>query len=131
MSTQETSVANISTYATAAVGVTTLSITSGVLVADTLASVSGYTTLQVGTNGAHVIDIPSTFLTTSGATLTVSVTSTLSVSLTGANLVGRFADGREAASEERTFDGVREHRQVGENAKASKRLAEQCQLFAA
>ena len=88
MSTQETSVANISTYATAAVGVTTLSITSGVLVADTLASVSGYTTLQVGTNGAHVIDIPSAFLTTSGATLTVSVTSTLSVSLTGANLVG-------------------------------------------
>ena len=88
MSTQATSVSDISTYATAAVGVTTLSITSGVLVADTLTSVTGYTTLQIATNGAHVIDIPSTFLTTSGATLTVTVSSTIGVSLTGANLIG-------------------------------------------
>ena len=88
MSTQETSVANISTLRDGRRRRHHTQYHVRCFGRSRWLPVSGYTTLQVGTNGAHVIDIPNTFLTTSGAPPTVSVTSTLSVSLTGANLVG-------------------------------------------
>ncbi|MEK9595748.1 MAG: hypothetical protein VW057_07275, partial [Rhodospirillaceae bacterium] len=87
MVTTVTSIANISNNATGG-GSDTLQITSGVVASGSLTAITGYTAVEVNTNGAHVIVVPAAIVSTANTTVTFSTTSTISVSINAAGLTG-------------------------------------------
>jgi Ca2+-binding RTX toxin-like protein len=88
MATVSSSVSNLGSVANDSADTGTLNITSGVLTSTSFSTLVGCSTINVNSNGSHIISIPNTILANTQATMTVTVSSTLSVSFLGANLSG-------------------------------------------
>jgi Ca2+-binding RTX toxin-like protein len=88
MATVSSSVTGLASIADDGTDTGTLNITSGTLASTSLSQFTGYSTINVSANAAHVIDVPTTILASTSATVTMVVTSTIGVSFTGANLTG-------------------------------------------
>src|SRR3546814_6002273 len=88
MATVSTSVPGLAGIADDATDAGILNITSGTLTATSLATVTGYSTINVTANAAHVISMPATILVDTAGTVTMVVGSTIGFSFTGASLTG-------------------------------------------
>lgn len=88
MATVSSSVTGLAAIADDGTDTGTLNVTSGTLASTSLAQFTGYSTINVSANAAHIISVPITILASTSATLTMVVTSTIGISFTGVDLTG-------------------------------------------
>src|SRR3546814_7442175 len=99
MATVSTTVSGLAGIADDATDAGILNITSGTLTATSLATVTGYSTINVTANAAHVISMPATILVDTAGTVPMLVGRTIGFSLTGASLTGNQLKVNLTASE--------------------------------